>query len=97
MHVNPPTLGDDVSQVEEGNLLHQAGMLPNCYLKPITDGASKRRLGWFTTKYPVALAVGGLDWAQVVAGGAALGAVVKDAKKQLRALPDGLTYGVLRF
>ena len=54
-------------------------------------------MGWFTTKYPVALAVGGLDWAQVVAGEAALGAVIKDAKEQLRTLPDGLTYGVLRY
>ena len=49
-----------------------------------------RTVGWFTTKYPVALAVGGLSWAQVVAGEAALGAVIKDAKEQLRALPDRL-------
>ena len=56
-----------------------------------------RTVGWFTTKYPVALAVGGLSWAQVVAGEAALGAVIKDAKEQLRALPDPLTYGVLRY
>ena len=54
-------------------------------------------MGWFTTKYPVALEVGGLTWAQVVAGDAALGAVIKDAKEQLRALPDGLTYGLLRY
>ena len=47
-----------------------------------------RTVGWFTTKYPVSLAVGGLSWAQVVAGEAALGAVIKDAKEQLRALPD---------
>ena len=40
---------------------------------------------------------GGLAWAQVLAGEAALGAVIKDAKEQLRALPDGLTYGVLRY
>ena len=33
----------------------------------------------------------------MVAGEAALGAVIKDAKEQLRALPDGLTYGVLRY
>ena len=52
-----------------------------------------RTVGWFTTKYPVSLAVGGLSWAQVLAGEAALGAVIKDAKEQLRALPDGLTYG----
>ena len=56
-----------------------------------------RTVGWFTTKYPVALAVGGLDWAQVLAGEAGLGAVIKDAKEQLRGLPDGLTYGVLRY
>ncbi|MCV7089635.1 non-ribosomal peptide synthetase [Mycobacterium interjectum] len=56
-----------------------------------------RTVGWFTTKYPVSLAVGGLDWARVVAGDARLGAVVKDAKEQLRALPDGLTYGALRY
>ena len=56
-----------------------------------------RTVGWFTTKYPVALTVAGLGWAQVVAGEAALGAVIKDAKEQLRALPDGLTYGLLRY
>ncbi|WP_253866823.1 non-ribosomal peptide synthetase, partial [Mycobacterium asiaticum] len=54
-------------------------------------------VGWFTTKHPVSLRVGGLDWAQVVAGETALGAVVKAAKEQLRALPDGLTYGLLRY
>ncbi|WP_412457678.1 condensation domain-containing protein, partial [Mycolicibacterium celeriflavum] len=56
-----------------------------------------RTVGWFTIIYPVALAVGGLDWTQVVAGDAALGAVLKDAKEQLRAVPDGLTYGLLRY
>ncbi|WP_328359235.1 amino acid adenylation domain-containing protein [Mycobacterium sp. NBC_00419] len=56
-----------------------------------------RTVGWFTTKYPVAVNVGGLDWAQITSGGAALGALVKDAKEQLRALPDGLTYGLLRY
>ena len=54
-------------------------------------------MGWFTTKYPVSLTVGGLSWAQVIAGDAALGPVIKDAKEQLRALPDGLTYGLLRY
>jgi glycopeptidolipid biosynthesis protein len=56
-----------------------------------------RTVGWFTSKSPVSLAVGGLSWAQVVAGDAALGPVVKAAKEQLRALPDGLTYGLLRY
>ena len=60
-----------------------------------------RTVGWFTTKYPVSLSFGarggGLRWTQVVAGDAALGAVIKEAKEQLRALPDGLTYGLLRY
>ncbi|WP_156737610.1 non-ribosomal peptide synthase/polyketide synthase, partial [Mycobacterium sp. E735] len=54
-------------------------------------------VGWFTAKYPVALNVGGLSWAKVVAGDAALGAALKDGKEQLRALPDSLTYGLLRY
>ena len=56
-----------------------------------------RTVGWFTIKYPVALAVGGLSWAQVLAGDARLGALIKDAKEQLSALPDPLTYGLLRY
>ena len=56
-----------------------------------------RTVGWFTTKYPVALTIDGLDWASVVAGDDALGAAVKATKEQLRALPDGLTYGLLRY
>jgi amino acid adenylation domain-containing protein/non-ribosomal peptide synthase protein (TIGR01720 family) len=56
-----------------------------------------RTVGWFTTKFPVTLAVGGLTWEQVVDGGPALGAVIKDAKEQLRAVPDPVTYGLLRY
>ena len=56
-----------------------------------------RTVGWFTTKYPVALTVGALHWTQVVAGDAALGAIIKDIKEQLRAVPDPLTYGMLRY
>jgi non-ribosomal peptide synthase protein (TIGR01720 family) len=57
-----------------------------------------RTVGWFTNKYPVSLTpVGGLRWAQVQAGDAALGAVIKAVKEQLRALPDPLSYGVLRY
>ena len=56
-----------------------------------------RTVGWFTTKYPVSLTVGASSWAQVIAGEAGLGALIKDAKEQLRALPDPLTYGVLRY
>ncbi|MBO0880911.1 MAG: amino acid adenylation domain-containing protein, partial [Mycobacterium sp.] len=59
-----------------------------------------RTVGWFTTKYPVALSIGrlsDLSWAQVTAGEATLGMAVKDAKEQLRALPNPLTYGLLRY
>ncbi len=56
-----------------------------------------RTVGWFTTKYPVALTIDRLDWASVVAGDDALGTAVKATKEQLRALPDGLTYGLLRY
>ncbi|OBB55743.1 hypothetical protein A5757_04450 [Mycobacterium sp. 852013-51886_SCH5428379] len=56
-----------------------------------------RTVGWFTAKYPVCLEVGGLTWSQVVAGDARLGAAVKAVKEQLRTLPDGLDYGVLRY
>ncbi|ORB07690.1 non-ribosomal peptide synthetase [Mycobacterium mantenii] len=56
-----------------------------------------RTVGWFTAKHPVALAVSGLDWERVVAGAAALGAVIKQTKEQLRALPDGVTYGLLCY
>ncbi|MDM4142335.1 non-ribosomal peptide synthetase, partial [Mycobacterium sp. FLAC0960] len=56
-----------------------------------------RTVGWFTAKHPVALNVPGLDWGRVVAGDAALSGLIKDAKEQLRAHPDGLTYGLLRY
>jgi non-ribosomal peptide synthase protein (TIGR01720 family) len=45
----------------------------------------------------VVLNVGGVDWAQVAAGGARMGAAVKDAKEQLHTQPDGVTYGLLRY
>ncbi len=54
-------------------------------------------VGWFTTKYPVCLTPDRLLWPQVADGHAALGAAVKKAKEQLRAVPDGYTYGVLRY
>ncbi len=63
-----------------------------------TDGIDlSRTVGWFTTKYPVVVNVGGLDWEQVTSGSADLGAVIKDAKEQIRSMPDGLTYGMLRY
>ncbi|WP_439098168.1 amino acid adenylation domain-containing protein, partial [Mycobacterium europaeum] len=56
-----------------------------------------RTVGWFTAKYPVALRLGAPHWPKVKAGDPELGALIKDAKEQLRALPDGLTYGLLRY
>ncbi|MBJ7341845.1 MAG: amino acid adenylation domain-containing protein, partial [Mycolicibacterium sp.] len=56
-----------------------------------------RTVGWFTTKYPVALEVAELPWTQITSGEATLGRIVKAAKEQLRALPDPLTYGLLRY
>ncbi|OBF21600.1 hypothetical protein A5725_13460 [Mycobacterium kubicae] len=56
-----------------------------------------RTVGWFTTKYPVSLALRSPNWGQVITGDPALAAVIKDVKEQLRAHPDGLTYGLLRY
>ncbi|WP_255795384.1 amino acid adenylation domain-containing protein, partial [Mycobacteroides abscessus] len=56
-----------------------------------------RTVGWFTAKYPAALSVGDLSWAQVSGGDSALGLVVKSVKEQLRGLPDPLSYGLLRY
>ncbi|GKT31944.1 Linear gramicidin synthase subunit C, partial [Aduncisulcus paluster] len=63
----------------------------------VTDVDLSRTVGWFTAKYPVALSMGQLTWAQVIDGGPALGAAVKAVKEQLRDLPDPLTYGLLRY
>ncbi|MCV7171509.1 amino acid adenylation domain-containing protein, partial [Mycobacterium manitobense] len=62
-----------------------------------SDVDLSRTVGWFTTKYPVALTVGELQWSEVTSGGAALGSIIKDAKEELRRMPDGLTYGLLRY
>ena len=56
-----------------------------------------RTVGWFTSKYPVSLAVSGFDWQQIVSGDPALDALIKNAKEQLRDVPDGFTYGLLRY
>jgi non-ribosomal peptide synthase protein (TIGR01720 family) len=61
------------------------------------DADLSRTVGWFTAKYPVALTVGAVSWEQVVSGDAALGDVIKSVKEQLRSVPDGLTYGLLRY
>jgi non-ribosomal peptide synthase protein (TIGR01720 family) len=54
-------------------------------------------VGWFTTLYPVRLAVSTAEAAGLFAGAESAGDVVKRTKETLRALPDhGLGYGVLR-
>ncbi|MHA7653907.1 condensation domain-containing protein, partial [Mycobacterium sp. ML4] len=54
-------------------------------------------VGWFTSKYPIALVVDRLHWQQVRDGAPALAEVIKVVKEQLRAVPDGLSYGLLRY
>ena len=57
-----------------------------------------RTVGWFTTMFPVRLALAGIDLDDVLAGGAAAGAAVKAVKEQIRAVPDhGIGYGLLRY
>ena len=56
-----------------------------------------RTVGWFTTKYPVSLAVGGLDWAQVVAGEAGVGGGDQGRQGAAARPSRPLTYGVLRY
>ena len=57
-----------------------------------------RTLGWFTSITPARLDTGSLSLAEVAAGGAAAGALVKRVKEQLRVVPgDGLGFGLLRY
>ncbi|WP_406737549.1 amino acid adenylation domain-containing protein [Streptomyces sp. NBC_00853] len=63
------------------------------------DGVDlSRTIGWFTNVYPVRLDPGEVDWAQVWAGGPAIGAALSTVKAQLAALPDnGMGFGLLRY
>ncbi|WP_280479606.1 non-ribosomal peptide synthetase [Nocardia cyriacigeorgica] len=57
-----------------------------------------RTVGWFTSVYPVAIDLAGIDLDDAFAGGAAAGTAVKSTKEQLRAIPDkGVGYGMLRY
>ena len=57
-----------------------------------------RTVGWFTSMFPVRLDAGGLDLAEAMAGGTALGRALKAIKQQLHAVKDhGLGYGLLRY
>ncbi|MFI9407607.1 amino acid adenylation domain-containing protein [Nocardia sp. NPDC052316] len=57
-----------------------------------------RTVGWFTSVYPVAVDLTGIDLADAFAGGAAAGTAIKTTKEQLRAVPDkGVGFGMLRY
>ncbi|WP_280476886.1 non-ribosomal peptide synthetase [Nocardia asiatica] len=57
-----------------------------------------RTVGWFTSVYPVAVDLAGIDLTDAFGGGAAAGAAIKATKEQLRALPDkGIGFGMLRY
>ncbi|MFI7409575.1 amino acid adenylation domain-containing protein [Streptomyces sp. NPDC049627] len=56
-----------------------------------------RTVGWFTSVHPVRLDLARVDLDQALAGGPAVGALLKAVKEQARAIPgDGLGYGLLR-
>jgi non-ribosomal peptide synthase protein (TIGR01720 family) len=63
----------------------------------VPDADLSRTVGWFTSIHPVRLDPGPIDWSQVRAGGPAVSAAVKRVKEQLRTLPNGGGYGVLRY
>ena len=65
----------------------------------VVPGADlSRTVGWFTSMYPARIDVRGLDLAEVLAGGPAVGTAVKTVKEQLRRIPDkGLGYALLRY
>ncbi|MGW3152514.1 amino acid adenylation domain-containing protein, partial [Streptomyces sp. NPDC001177] len=67
--------------------------------EPLVEGMDlSRTVGWFTSVHPVRLEAGGVDFAEVRAGGPAAGRVLKRIKEQLRAVPgDGLGFGLLRY
>ncbi|MBA8928840.1 amino acid adenylation domain-containing protein/non-ribosomal peptide synthase protein (TIGR01720 family) [Kutzneria viridogrisea] len=57
-----------------------------------------RTAGWFTSLYPVRLQPGARQFAEVCAGGPAVGEVLKRVKEQLRAIPgNGIGFGLLRY
>ncbi|MFI6167989.1 amino acid adenylation domain-containing protein [Nocardia sp. NPDC051052] len=57
-----------------------------------------RTVGWFTSVYPVAVDLAGIDLADAFAGGSAAGAAIKTTKEQLRTVPDkGIGFGMLRY
>jgi len=65
---------------------------------PVAGMDLSRTVGWFTSVHPVRLDLAGIDLADVLAGGAAAGRLLKVVKEQSRAVPgDGLGHGLLRY
>jgi len=65
---------------------------------PIGDTDPSRTVGWFTDVHPLRLDVTGIDTAEAIAGGGAVGRLLKSVKENVRAVPDGgLGYGMLRY
>ncbi|MFF7730906.1 amino acid adenylation domain-containing protein [Streptomyces sp. NPDC008001] len=57
-----------------------------------------RTVGWFTSLYPVRLALHDIDLDDALTGGQAAGRILKAVKEQLRAAPDhGIGYGLTRY
>ncbi|WP_068277177.1 amino acid adenylation domain-containing protein [Aldersonia kunmingensis] len=57
-----------------------------------------RTVGWFTSVFPMALDLSGIDLDDAFAGGSGAGAAIKAVKEQLRGVPDrGVGYGMLRY
>ncbi|WP_306356552.1 MULTISPECIES: non-ribosomal peptide synthetase [unclassified Nocardia] len=57
-----------------------------------------RTVGWFTTVYPVALDLSGIDTAAALEGGSVTAAALRSVKEQLIAVPDkGIGFGLLRY
>ncbi|MCW0212720.1 MAG: amino acid adenylation domain-containing protein, partial [Pseudonocardia sp.] len=64
---------------------------------PGDGGDLSETVGWFTSMYPLRLRTGRVDWADVRAGGAAVGDVVRRVSRQLGEVPHrGVGFGVLR-
>ncbi|MEV0358619.1 amino acid adenylation domain-containing protein [Nocardia sp. NPDC050697] len=57
-----------------------------------------RTIGWFTSLYPARLDLAGIDLADALAGGPAMGAAIRATAEQLREIPDkGIGFGLLRY
>ncbi len=62
----------------------------------VPEADLSRTVGWFTSIHPVRLDPGPVDWREVEAGGPAVSSAVKRIKEQVRGLPPGGEYGLLR-